>query len=321
LAMEPDQTLKDIANLKFSTIKESNEYDSLYCIELTSALNKKSLVFQADTESQMQEWIITVRNLTEKLLFTDNMYGSDSIKSPIELKRDSSTNSGHSEKGKSKETLVNSIIDNNKCADCGNEKPSWISLNLCAIVCLECSGIHRSLGPHISKIRSLKLDNLNSGILAIYSTLTYEQCNRVWEATASGFIGLKPKPDSPLIEKEKWIKMKYVDKLFVKAIHGENISTLLVEAFKNSDLSRILQILALNKVNLQESSIIDGKKRTYLHIACMYSKKHVIEYLLLNGAKLDILDQDSCKPLDMAMIMNNLEAVDYIVKRMDDLEC
>ena len=41
---------------------------------------------------------------------------------------------------------------NSWCADCGsNNKVEWVSLNLAIIVCIECSGIHRSLGTHISK--------------------------------------------------------------------------------------------------------------------------------------------------------------------------
>ena len=36
--------------------------------------------------------------------------------------------------------------------------PDWASLNLGALVCIECSGVHRNLGTHISRVRSLDLD-------------------------------------------------------------------------------------------------------------------------------------------------------------------
>src|SRR5271163_4973829 len=36
--------------------------------------------------------------------------------------------------------------------------PDWASINLGILVCKECSGVHRSLGTHISKVRSLTLD-------------------------------------------------------------------------------------------------------------------------------------------------------------------
>ncbi|KAG8542940.1 hypothetical protein GDO81_025768 [Engystomops pustulosus] len=48
---------------------------------------------------------------------------------------------------------------NRTCADCGAPKPDWASINLCVVICKKCAGEHRSLGPSISKVRSLKMDN------------------------------------------------------------------------------------------------------------------------------------------------------------------
>ena len=36
--------------------------------------------------------------------------------------------------------------------------PDWASLNLGSLICIECSGIHRNLGTHLSRVRSLDLD-------------------------------------------------------------------------------------------------------------------------------------------------------------------
>lgn len=47
---------------------------------------------------------------------------------------------------------------NKICADCKRRDPRWASANLGIFVCLRCSGIHRSLGVHISKVRSVDLD-------------------------------------------------------------------------------------------------------------------------------------------------------------------
>ena len=38
-------------------------------------------------------------------------------------------------------------------------EPQWASFNLGVFLCEICAGLHRSLGSHISKIKSLKLDN------------------------------------------------------------------------------------------------------------------------------------------------------------------
>ncbi|KAH6666773.1 hypothetical protein EV126DRAFT_436212 [Verticillium dahliae] len=58
--------------------------------------------------------------------------------------------------------LLQMLRDNDQgncwCSDCGSgAKVEWVSINLAIILCIECSGIHRSLGTHISKVRSLTL--------------------------------------------------------------------------------------------------------------------------------------------------------------------
>ena len=48
---------------------------------------------------------------------------------------------------------------NAKCAECNEENPEWASVNLGILLCQECCGIHRSMGVHISKVKSLLLDH------------------------------------------------------------------------------------------------------------------------------------------------------------------
>ncbi|OEH78989.1 arf1-directed GTPase-activating related protein [Cyclospora cayetanensis] len=47
---------------------------------------------------------------------------------------------------------------NDCCADCGARHPRWASVNLGVVICLECSGVHRKMGVHISKVKSVTLD-------------------------------------------------------------------------------------------------------------------------------------------------------------------
>jgi len=48
---------------------------------------------------------------------------------------------------------------NDRCIDCGRRSPEWASVTLGVFMCLECSGQHRSLGTHISFVRSVKMDS------------------------------------------------------------------------------------------------------------------------------------------------------------------
>lgn len=67
------------------------------------------------------------------------------------------------------------VKGNQECADCGEFQPRWCSINTGVILCLDCSGNHRALGHHVSRIRSMDLDTWTTQelniMLAIGNTL------------------------------------------------------------------------------------------------------------------------------------------------------
>lgn len=67
--------------------------------------------------------------------------------------RSSRSHSGSSHQNVQPLERLRRPVGNRQCADCANMDPDWASLNLGILLCIECSGIHRQLGVHISKVR------------------------------------------------------------------------------------------------------------------------------------------------------------------------
>lgn len=57
------------------------------------------------------------------------------------------------------EARIRAMPGNQTCVDCNNNKPQWASVSYGTLVCLECSGQHRSLGVHLSFVRSVQMDS------------------------------------------------------------------------------------------------------------------------------------------------------------------
>ncbi|NWV21716.1 AGAP1 protein, partial [Origma solitaria] len=89
---------------------------------------------------------------------------------------------------------IRNIRGNSHCVDCEAQNPDWASLNLGALICIECSGIHRNLGTHLSRVRSLDLDDWPIELIKVMSAIGNELANSVWEENSQGHM--KPSPDS-----------------------------------------------------------------------------------------------------------------------------
>lgn len=86
------------------------------------------------------------------------------------------------------ENIRNQVSGNKFCADCDSASPEWASLNLGVVICIECSGVHRNLGSHISKVRSLSLDEWPPGHLAVMLSVGNGLANSVWESNMTGML-------------------------------------------------------------------------------------------------------------------------------------
>ncbi|KAJ1414960.1 C2 domain [Sesbania bispinosa] len=111
---------------------------------------------------------------------------------------------------------------NKFCADCGSSEPKWVSSSLGVFICIKCSGIHRSLGVHISKVLSLKLDEwTDEQVDALVKLGGNTVINKKYEACLPSHIK-KPKPNSSIEERSDFIRKKYEQLQFLDS--EENLS-------------------------------------------------------------------------------------------------
>ncbi|KAI8095641.1 hypothetical protein BDF21DRAFT_489137 [Thamnidium elegans] len=142
--------------------------------------------------------------------------------------------------------LLRKDLSNTICADCSAKNPDWCSLNLGILICIECSGIHRSLGTHISKVRSLTLDSASftPDIIQLLLSIGNAKSNTVWEFDAVT-SHKKPIPTDTRDSKLKYIQLKYVDRLFVSKQETQNPMDILYHAIAQDDIPKALYSIAL----------------------------------------------------------------------------
>ena len=104
--------------------------------------------------------------------------------------------------------------DNKVCAECGMKQPRWASTNLGIFMCIRCSGIHRNLGVHISKVKSVSLDTWPLEQADFMATMGNEKSNAVWEYALPS--NRKPTENDTTYLVEQFIKDKYEKRMFVK---------------------------------------------------------------------------------------------------------
>jgi len=78
---------------------------------------------------------------------------------------------------KRSENELRAISGNDRCVDCFCRGPQWASINFGVFMCLECSGTHRSLGVHISFVRSVTMDSWTNDQIQMMRTGGNDKCN------------------------------------------------------------------------------------------------------------------------------------------------
>ncbi|TNM88477.1 hypothetical protein fugu_004731 [Takifugu bimaculatus] len=240
--LEQDSLTVVVEDLRLCSVKPCEDNERRFCFEVVSPT--KSCMLQAESEKLRQAWIQAVQASIASAYkdITDNYYierldrtaspSTSSIDSASELRdRGERADRGARGGGESLLQRVQSLPGNELCCDCGQSAPCWASINLGILLCIECSGIHRSLGVHCSKVRSLTLDTWEPELLKLMCELGNTVINQIYEGACEELGAKKPGPSSSRQEKEAWIKSKYVEKRFLKKISG---SEALVEGERKS---------------------------------------------------------------------------------------
>lgn len=165
--------------------------------------------------------------------------------------------------------LLQALRDNDQgncwCADCGSgSKVEWVSINLAIILCIECSGIHRSLGTHISKVRSLTLDitSFTPDIVELLLLVGNRVANMIWESRLDPAV--KPGPQATREQRLRFITAKYVDRAFVEPISATlsrypSPDDTLLAAIKKNEIQQVIYALALRA----SPNVLDKSRGTH----------------------------------------------------------
>ncbi|XP_017645590.1 ADP-ribosylation factor GTPase-activating protein AGD3-like isoform X2 [Gossypium arboreum] len=299
-------------NLLTSTIKvDADQSDLRFCFRIISPT--KNYTLQAESALDQMDWIEKITGVIASLLSSQaperclsaSPMGSGHHRSASESSSFESSDfdhtaveeyacernlvSAHNErqsrasqhqrsclKNEKPIDVLRRVCGNDKCADCGAPEPDWASLNLGVLLCIECSGVHRNLGVHISKVRSLTLDVKvwDPSVISLFQSLGNTFANSVWEEllhSRNAFhVDLTPsfsKSDKPQLllmgkpchsdsisVKEKFIHAKYAEKLFVckpkDEQHPQSVAQQIWEGVRVNDKKAVYRYIVNCEVDL-----------------------------------------------------------------------
>ncbi|KNC54779.1 arf-GAP with SH3 domain-containing protein [Thecamonas trahens ATCC 50062] len=283
---------------------------------------ERTYYLQAEDEEQMNEWLNVIQNATAYALATAESAASSSAKanSVHPLKEDLL---GVDELEKALFALWDTP-GNETCCDCFAPRPQWVSINLGCLICIECSGHHRNLGVHISKVRSFRLDDWDATVMAYLQNMGNVRVNSVYEADQARVVRYRPKDETNALMREAYIKKKYEQRFLVaraddpdaEAPNSDRAGLLLFNAAVRGDPVAILLELArgadINWVSLESSSY------TPLHASVSHGHIHASTCLVLNTADTNKADLYGKTPLHIAAAANRGELLRLLLKNDAD---
>jgi hypothetical protein len=125
------------------------------------------------------------------------------------------------------------VPPNNMCNDCNQPGTRWASVNHGVFVCIRCSGIHRSLGVHISKVKSTNMDKWTASEVKLLELIGNRRAKEMYEARLpKGFKPLSGTEPENVIK--NFIQKKYEERTFAM----EGVADVLKKQHKLSGYGR-----------------------------------------------------------------------------------
>lgn len=209
---------------------------------------------------------------------------------------------------------IRNLRGNSRCADCEAHNPDWASLNLGALICIECSGIHRNLGTHLSRVRSLDLDEWPLELIKVLSSIGNELANSVWEGNAQGRV--KPGPDATREERERWVRAKYEQRLFLASIPGSDLTLgqQLLRAVSEDNIPAVVLLLAHGSRSEVNETCGETDGRTALHLASRKGNVVLTQLLIWYGVDLSARDVHGNSAVAYARQAQSQECVEVLLQ-------
>jgi hypothetical protein len=256
-------------------------------------LDNRRWKFQTADMREAKLWEKTIQKQIEASIAMNLSAGAKNTASISETKK-------YQVLSKEERTALAAVSGNSTCVDCASDDvPTWASLNLTAAFCIACSGVHRNLGVHISRVRSLELDDWKADNYAIMMAYGNAAVNAVYEAAVPE-DRRRPVPDGPSAELESWIRDKYQHKKFMSPAVGDSATTLFNVISEGGDPEERLSAIAhcttadINRIDHNEAGL------AALHMAATRGDLHMVQLLLWAHADPNLVDGSGRTPLECA---------------------